>query len=222
MQYFLKKENKVEKCTVVSLVPSEIPIEFPGVYPGMYKVPKSNGKTPTTLVVGDAIYYMYVGAGRGQFGEYKDQIKIPVPSTQIADSIVKDYLDKQLSRVQNEIEPALFWVVGEHTETTAKLKFKDEMAAALDRQTKWLKALVTDADDEWEQSRQHKFITNTQRQAARILGLDRAWLLEVEEGKPISSRCGVCRQVIMSDAIVCPYCKAILDAEKYKAIKFAS
>ena len=70
--------------------------------------------------------------------------------------------------------------------------------------------LVDAADLEWERTRNPMFITDLERRAARLLGLEKPWLYAA---KPLDD-CPVCAEKIKHGVAVCKSCGAILDREK--------
>lgn len=214
-----------DSATVVSLVPMDIDEMKYGVYPGIFKIKKSDGQTPQLLKVDQSIYYQYVGEGRGEYGEIQGKptrsyIMREINANTMAQSIVNDFLDGQISRTPGLAEPGIFWLPGNVILPTILDKFSNLVKDALERQHNWFVALVTDADDGWEKHRQHKLITDTQRMAAIQLKMDRPWLLKLKQESD-KVRCFACRVEIMKDSIICPNCKAVLDLEKYKTVQFA-
>jgi hypothetical protein len=70
--------------------------------------------------------------------------------------------------------------------------------------------LVDAADLEWERTKNPMFITDLERRAARLLGLEKPWLYDA---KPLAD-CPVCAEKIKHGVAVCKSCGAILDREK--------
>jgi hypothetical protein len=70
--------------------------------------------------------------------------------------------------------------------------------------------LVEAADLEWERTKNPMFITDLERRAARLLGLEKPWLYDA---KPLDD-CPVCAEKIKHGVAVCKSCGAILDREK--------
>jgi len=76
------------------------------------------------------------------------------------------------------------------------------------------------ADDDWEKSRQHKFISDIQRYAAKSLKLVRPWIISTITDQGLI-KCVACQSNIDSKAIICPNCRCIIDMDKYKTLQFA-
>jgi hypothetical protein len=85
-----------------------------------------------------------------------------------------------------------------------------DLAEARQRLEEFHKRLVAAADLEWERTRNPMFITDLERRAARLLGMEKQWLYDP---KP-SAECPVCAEKIKHGVAVCRSCGAILDREK--------
>ena len=85
-----------------------------------------------------------------------------------------------------------------------------ELSEARARLDTFHKRLVDAADLEWERTKNPMFITDLERRAARLLGLEKPWLYDA---KPLAD-CPVCAEKIKHGVAVCKSCGAILDREK--------
>jgi hypothetical protein len=85
-----------------------------------------------------------------------------------------------------------------------------ELADARQRLETFHKRLVDAADLEWERTKNPMFITDLERRAARLLGVEKPWLYDA---KPLAD-CPVCAEKIKHGVAVCKSCGAILDREK--------
>jgi hypothetical protein len=85
-----------------------------------------------------------------------------------------------------------------------------ELSEARARLDAFHKRLVDAADLEWERTKNPMFITDLERRAARLLGLEKPWLYDA---KPLAD-CPVCAEKIKHGVAVCKSCGAILDREK--------
>lgn len=85
-----------------------------------------------------------------------------------------------------------------------------ELADARRRLEEFQRRLVAAADLEWERNKNPMFITDLDRRAARLLGLEKPWLYDP---KPLAE-CPVCGEKIKHGVAVCRSCHAILDREK--------
>lgn len=194
------------KATIVSFIMWDLREQKPGVIPGDYPIPKSDGKTPTVLVITDAITNIYMGHEMGTFPS-------PVPVEQLANSIVNDYVNSNLE-IQEDARPAMFWVEGSHTPEEVLKKFPEKCQEALRKQLNWFAILVRAADDAWARTHQHRAVSDLQRIAARALGMTKEWSVAPEPVTLI--KCPACTIMVESTAIICKNCKAILNPEAAK------
>jgi hypothetical protein len=86
----------------------------------------------------------------------------------------------------------------------------EELDDARQRLDTFHRRLVDAADLEWERTKNPMFITDLERRAARLLGLEKPWLYNA---KPLND-CPVCAEKIKPGVAVCKSCGAILDREK--------
>ena len=86
----------------------------------------------------------------------------------------------------------------------------EELSDARKRLENFHRRLVDAADLEWERTKNPMFITDLERRAARVLGLEKPWLYDA---KPLND-CPLCAEKIKPGVAVCKSCGAILDREK--------
>jgi hypothetical protein len=91
-----------------------------------------------------------------------------------------------------------------------------ELDEARSRLENFHRRLVDAADLEWERTKNPMFITDLERRAARLLGLEKPWLYDA---KPLND-CPVCAEKIKHGVAVCKSCGAILDREKAEQYGF--
>ncbi len=103
------------------------------------------------------------------------------------------------------------FAIGIHTDP-----FEEELRKAEQLQVKWFRREYQKAVDSWTRYRQHKFITDRQRDAARSLA-ERGelselpeWVTLTNEGQP-SASCPACGEDIKPSARVCRHCGYHLD-----------
>jgi len=192
------------KCTVVSFVPFELLEAKPGLIPPAFLIEKSDGKTPTIIHVGNSLHYVYLDDTRGS-------LPVRGPSDIVAESIVRDYVDSQLG-IDEFSAPGLFWVPGEYTIAEIKVKFKDEIKSALDKQHNWFTNCCRIADDDWNKYHQHNVISSAQRLMAEMLGysaVEHPWMAAVRKSE--MPKCNACFSLLNDAAqTVCHVCKASL------------
>lgn len=203
------------KSTLVSVVPFGISEFKPGIYPGFFELPPSINYEPQILVIGDSVYHVEIDVGR--------IITVKCPSDDIARSVVYDYVTANLAySAEDNSGPGLFWVSGAQNHATIKSNFSKQLQDAKNSQIRWFNKLITMADDDWEKSRQHKFISDMQRFAAKSLGLNRPWVVVPPPPAVLTTKCPACQSLISPDAVICPSCRCIINMDKYKSFQFAS
>lgn len=203
----------MSRATVISLVPFPIAEFKPGIYPGFFEIEPSTDNVPQLLVVEDSKYHVEIDENR--------TITVKCPAEDIARSIVEDYVSANLAfDIEEDASPAIFWKPGKFDLEGVKSNFSKDIEYQLGRQIRWFNKLVRMADDDWEKTRQHKAISDIQRYAAKALKLARPWVIvsAVQEG---IIKCIACQQTVDAKAIVCPFCKCILNMDKYKTLQFA-
>lgn len=199
------------KCTLVSLLPFGFYNKVPGLYPGEFRIPAAGKDDFELLIIDAAVHYVYIDATRGS-------IPIRINSEELATSLVNDYKQSCLAMNENSY-PGLFWLPGELKKSAIVKDFASEIESAIKHQRSWFVSLVRMADDDWEKSHQHKFISDLQRYACKDLGYERQWVVEIPKAKLLCEACG---SIVTGNAIICPTCKHIIDADKYAKLKFAS
>lgn len=195
-------------------MPFPVDEEKPGIYPGRFQIPKSEDGSPQLLVIGNSIHHVQIEGGSGS-------VTIPTDAITMAKSIVNDYCDGMLGYSEpKKCVPGFFYLEGEVSVKDLESKHATVLNDAKAKQKNWFIALIKLADDEWEKTRQHKFISDVQRFAATSLGFDRPWIVK-DEQEVVSKDCIACKSKINPEAIVCPICKTIVDAKKYKELQLA-
>ncbi len=197
-------------CTIVSLVPFAIKELKPQIIPGYFQIPPARSGDIQVLPVGESIYWME--------SPFKGMppIKITETSKAMARSIVNDYIEAQLA-TDTDVAPGVFWVEGHYDKKKAKEELFDRIKDAENRQNRWFINLIKIADDDWQQSHQHKFISDIQRHAARAMGMSREWL-DVSLDAMMTS-CPLCKELVRPDAIIHNMCGYVLRPDEYEKMK---
>lgn len=194
-------------ATIVSLYPFDFEEFKPGLTPNNFQIKGAPIGKFSRLVVPDAKFPVYLDGDRGS-------IWVTVPSLVLANSIIGDFIKAQHGYQVNHAHPGMFFVPGDISE--AKLlgpEYKEHFEIANQRQFNWLKQLVFLADDDWSKFHQHRFITSVQRFAAKSLKIEREWAIEVSRDD--KKACPACARNIMMSAIVCEFCRTVLDKSKF-------
>lgn len=209
------------KSTIISIVPFPIDEFKPGLIPGHFHVDAKKGDDPVCTVIGDSFFYVYIDADRGN-------LRVPAPSYHVCRSICFDYLTAQLE-ANEDCHPGLFWKDGIWTPERVRKEAADELAHFERCQYNWFKALVMRADDDWEKTRTHYAISDTQRHALRAIDPEnkagRPWIVKnFEESRVIAENtitCPSCGSDLIASAVICRYCHLIIDQVRYNQMSFA-
>ena len=209
--------SNLTKSTIVSLYPDVIHETKPGVIPGVFIItpPKTPGGY-SSLVVSDA-YYIQLVPGKEE-DEPGRRIEIPIISADLADSIINDFCNSHIG-VSDDARPGMFNIkFREVSYGTIAKEYAKELEEARARQNKWFRNLVTLADDTWARFKQHRLIVDSQRNAARALGIEREWVTIVPEQDQL---CPACKVKVHPEAVICHNCKAIINQAQAKDLQFA-
>lgn len=208
-------KNPMDKCTIVSIFPKEINEKKETIEPGRFHIGPGEPEHPAILVVGSSSWWKDIDVDQ-------PMLEIPVSSIQVADSIIKDYCNGMLGCNMADQMPGLFYVLGEHNVMEIKMKYKNELEKAHNKQTNWYKILVRLADSLWARSNGNPLvICDEMRLAARSLNFnDKAWLKDFQIAELV--RCKACGGMKNPDYPICPTCKSIdLAHPEAKNLKFA-
>jgi len=203
----------LDKATVVSVCNFPILNEYkPQLNPAFFSIEAAPEDSVAVLVIESPIEYVPTL-------DYKSVVR-NVPAIEVARSFVNDWTEAQLCvSMATGALPGLFPIDGPLTADEADEQFPDEISNARSRHTSWANNLVKMADDIWTESPKHRHISDSMRNAAKYLKLDRAWAKRFEADKQIF--CPACRTVVDSAAIVCKVCRCVLNQEKFEKLTFS-
>jgi len=213
-QLAIKGEFLVDKATVVSVCNFPIDNEYkPQLNPSFFSIKAAEEGSIAILVIESPIEYVPTL-------DYKSVVR-NVPALEVAKSFCRDWIDGQLcTSIATGALPGLFAVDNAFTIDEADEQFPTEISNARSQHTNWANNLVKMADDIWSESPKHRHISDSMRNAAKYLKLERAWAKRFEAAAQIF--CPACRTVIDSKAIVCSKCNCIINEEAYDKLRFAS
>lgn len=183
--------NPLDKSTVVSICPKELHDRKPTIQPGEFYVPAGSPAHPSVLIVGPSSWWRDID-------EDQPLLEIPVSSIQVADSVVRDYINGMLACNMADSMPGWFYVPGakdatnepvagksktaeENTIEWLKVDYKKELEAATIRQTNWYRSLIKMGDSLWARSNGNPLaISDDMRLAAKEMGLTETkdWMKE--------------------------------------------
>ena len=209
--------NPNDLSTVVSIIPKFIKESKWTINPGVFELKPGSYDKPTVLTVGSSCWWREVG-------EDQPLLEIPVYSTQVAESIVKDYCGSYPLASGEDTKPGLFWVPGNVSSDEVKLKYRVMLNKTRDSQIKWYHALIKMADSLWVRGNNNpSVIGEDMRIAARELGLSekKDWMSNARAQE--MDRCKACGSLVDTAFPVCPTCKAIVNEvlAKERGIKFS-
>ena len=95
---------------------------------------------------------------------------------------------------------------------------EEELAEARAKLEAFYRRLVGAADLEWERSHSPLFITDLDRRAARVLGIEKPWLYDPRA----QMECPLCAEKLKPGVAVCRACGAILKPEKAAEYAFVT
>jgi len=203
--------NPMDKSTVVSILPKEIHERKATIQPGFFDLAPGTFDNPSILVVGPSSWWR-------EIDENQPLLEIPVSSIQIADSIVKDYLNGLLAANMSDQMPGLFYVPGEYTVEKLKKEHMPLLLAAQARQKKWYMELIRIADILWSRSNGNPLSISTDaRMGCKELNIsNKPWLGDAQTAELV--RCVACGSLRNQLYPICQTCKAIADPAKAKEL----
>jgi len=185
-------------ATIISICPFPIDEFKPGIIPSNFHVDAAKDGEVQVLNIGTNV------VSRMRVPVMGNTIDMSIPAMTVARAIVEDRNTGQLY-YSPEAKPGLFFVEGTYSREEAKLNFQKEIEEANRLQNNWFEHLVKLADDDWAKSKQHRYISDTQRYAARKLGLTKDWTFTATDAA--DKRCAACYSPMHALAIICPTCK---------------
>ena len=192
---------------IASIYPYQIVEHKPGLDPSTYTIEGTdNEDEPTFLEVHDVHYYVFVNRDVGSH-------KVGVPADVLAKSLVNDFRVGCLG-VTPTAYPGIFVL-----ENPEGQELDNSLTKAQQAQHDWFKVLVHMADNDWSKYQRPGAINRLQRHAAKALGLDREWSMDISATPTF---CPACTKVVDARAVVCMHCNCVLNPEVYKTLTFAN
>lgn len=207
--------NPLDKSTVVSILPKEIIEVKPTLQPGKFVIPAGRYDNPAILVVTPSSWWKDIDPDQ-------PLLEIPHSSIVVANSIVIDYCNGLFCCNMGDVMPGLFYIPGERTQAEVLSDYQPQLDAAVDKQTKWFKALVKAGDILWARSSGNPLsIDDNTRIAAGELNLsDKPWLKDFATMQ--LNNCPACGQLRDENYPVCQHCKTVIDKAAYERLEFTS
>lgn len=161
---------------------------------GRYRIEAGSLEKPATMIVGDSQDKYWTDIEKDQ------SIQVPVQ----ARNIVNDLLGI------DERRQGFFEIEG--SEPTP-----DELAAAREKQLGYYTLLVHAGDKSWAQHGKHEHISDSQRRAAKALGIERDWATLLRE----RIDCPGCGESVLAHVAFCRQCKTVINRAAYDKLETA-
>jgi len=209
----------VGKATVVSFIQRPIVQPVPACMPAEYVVPAALSlDEPGVLVIEDAEGYKYIGYDVG-LGVKDGVIKNLIPALDIARGIAVTHISAQIfTEYSTRCIPGIFAIEGEWTSEQVRDVFTALYTEHRENQVRYYEKLIAEGDDIWTRFRQHRFIADSQREAARIMGQKREW---ANRANAIKIDCPGCGEFVDPTKAVCRHCGCIINEEVYTTLRFS-
>jgi len=183
----------------VSIYPRDIKFKIITLSPGRWFLPAGNPEEPSVLTIGPSSWWRDVGLDQ-------PLLEIVQPSVQVAESLVKDYLNGMFACNMGNSMPGLFFVPGEFDVEGVRRHYSHMLEAAVVTQTNYWRTLLKYADALWARSNGNPLTINDEmRMAAKILGAkDKDWMKDHQNQGMV--RCFACGSFKHPDYAICQSC----------------
>lgn len=194
--------NPLDKSTVVSVYPRPIKFKNVTLSPGRWFIPAGSMANPALLTIGPSSWFRDVGLD-------EPLIEIAQSSVQIAESLVKDWLNGIFGCNMHDSMPGLFFVPGKYTIQKLRDEYPDLLGASIRFQLNYYRTLIKYADSLWARSNGNPLAVNDEmRLAAKELGIqDREWMKEIATVGMV--RCFACGEFKSAEYPICKSCHTI-------------
>lgn len=194
--------NPLDKSTIVSVYPRPITFTNVTLSPGRWYLAAGSMEAPSLMTIGPSSWFRDVGID-------EPLIEIAQSSVQIAESLVKDYMNGVFGCNMHDSMLGLFFVPGKFSLTKLKEEYPELLGAAIKCQLNYYRTLIKYADSLWARSNGNPLAVNDEmRLAAKSLGLqDREWMREVQNVGMV--RCFACGEFKSPEFPICKTCHSI-------------
>lgn len=201
--------NPLDKSTIVSVYPLALNERKPTIEPGIFQIAAGSYEKPQTLVVGSSSWWR-------ELDNEQPLLEIPISSVQVADSVVRDYVNGMLACDMGEKMPGLFFIPGEVTKKQIREEHSHSIEQAKTRQKNWYLELVKIADILWARTNGNPLAANElMKLAAQELGIkDKPWIRDFST--IVMEHCLACGMMRNPLYPICPSCHTIVDKKKYE------
>lgn len=206
--------NPLDKSTLVSIYPKPIYVENITLTPGKWNIQAGTKDKPSLLVISPSSWFKDVDPN-------EPLIEIPVPSVQVANSIVQDYCNG-IFGASGGAQPGIFFVPGEHTIESINKNYPSLIGNSYEKQLIYYRSLIKWGDSLWARANGNPLaIGDDMRLAAKELGIadQLDWMRDHQIASSI--RCKACGTYKTGDFPVCASCGAIDESHpNAKGLKF--
>jgi hypothetical protein len=206
------EKNPLDISTIVSIYPRVIKFFNLTLTPGRWTLPAGSIEKPALLTIGSSSWLRDVGPD-------EPMIEIPQSSIQVAESLVKDYLNGMFACDMHSAVPGLFFIPGRIDEAELRGKYNHLLQHYLNTQLQYYRSLIKFADSLWARSNGNPLTINDEmRLAAKTLGSqDKDWMKDHHNQGMV--RCFACGAFKHPDYVICQQCHTP-DPDHPNAAKF--
>lgn len=203
--------NPMDKSTVISIYPKEIKEIKYTIEPGIFVIPAGSVKKPGILIIGSSSWWKDVDPEQ-------PLLEIPVWSTTVAESIVRDYSNGLFMCNMGDCMPGLFHLPGAISLDEILAKHIDLLKQAEIKQKNWYAALVKAADTLWARTNGNPLsISDDMRLAAQELNLkEKPWMRDFTT--MTLTECPACGNMVKPGYPICANCKTVVNQKLYNEL----
>ena len=205
--------NPLDKCTVVSVYHKGFNANKITISPGIFYIPPAiSDDKPSLTVIGPSSWW------KTQQDEEQEPLEIFCPSSQIAKSIVYDFINATFcaSGPTSNRRPGVFFCIGEfndksinaYVEKGTNKTYATLLAEAKAAQINFYKELIKQADISWSRTNGNPLsVSDDARLAAEKLGLkaQKAWMGDFRVLE--LTACKACGYQVNPAYPICPNCR---------------
>jgi len=203
--------NPLDKSTIVSVYPREITESKWSLDPAVFTIPAAPRGKFSTTVVGPASWWKDVDPEQ-------PLLEITNSSIQIAQSLIRDWMNGLFMCNMGDATPGLFYIEGAVSAPEILAKHNDKLELAKTKQKNWFLALVKAGDVLWSRTNGNPLaIDDLMRMAAQELEIkDKPWMRDFNTMELI--HCKFCGSLVKPGFPVCSVCHHIVDERLYESL----
>ena len=202
--------------TIISLLPFDLCEVKPGLNPNEFTINAMEDDKIGLTIIPNNVFYL-INADPLADEKNVRNVKVPIPSIELAQSIINDYISSLLGVSVPDAVPGLIAVSGNHIDKKeTATRFLKEIVTFRSYQNNWFKNLVDIADDSWAKTHSPLGISDLQRSGAKSLGLKRDWINPI--ASELANICPICKSVINVGSLKCTVCNTVLNKIEYDKV----